>query len=166
MRKSLVLIGMPGCGKSTLGVLLAKRLALGFVDTDLLIQEQAVMRLSEYQGTHGMAAFRDLESRVLMAVKDEGTVVATGGSAVYHPKAMAHLKALGHVVYLNVPLEQIRQRIGKLEDRGVVIAPGASLVDLVAEREPLYRQYADFELSCGSRPLSDLLDDLVRWWGA
>ena len=150
MVKNLILIGMPGCGKSTLGVLLAKRLAMRFVDTDLMIQEQSGMRLHDYQSQNGMDAFCALESKVLCSVDCDRTVIATGGSAVYYPEAMAHLKTLGRVVYLDVPLEVIRARVGDLKDRGVVIELGTTLEDLMAERKPLYQQYAD---------------SVVRLWG-
>lgn len=162
MIKNLILIGMPGCGKSTLGVLLAKRLAMQFVDTDLIIQKQSGVRLHDYQSEYGMEAFRSLENKVLCSVDCDHTVVATGGSAVYYPEAMAHLKTLGRVVYLDVPLEVIRARVGDLEDRGVVIEAGTTLADLMAERKPLYQHYADSVVVCGGKPLHDLLDE-VSW---
>ncbi len=162
MVDSLILIGMPGCGKSTLGVLLAKRLAMCFVDTDLMIQEQSGMRLQDYQRQKGMDAFREFECQVLSAVDCKRTVVATGGSAVYYPDAMTHLKTLGRVVYLDVPLEIIRARVGDLEDRGVVIDAGKTLEDLIAERKPLYHKYADSVVVCGGKSLHELLDE-VSW---
>lgn len=162
MRNSVVLIGMPGCGKSTLGVLLAKRLAMGFVDTDLIIQAQAGMRLQEFQQLHGMDAFRELECRVLSSVDCAHTVVATGGSAIYYPEAMSHLKEVGRVIYLNVPLAEIQRRIGALSVRGVVMDAGATLGDLYEERSPLYREYADDVIACEMKPLDVILNEVVR----
>ena len=133
--KSLVLIGMPAW-QSTLGVLLAKRMAMGFADTDLMIQEQAGMCLREYQALNGMDAFRVLEAEVLSSVASERTVLATGGSAIYYSEAMEHLKGLGPVLFLDVPLEVIRARIGDLGQRGVVMHAGQTLDDLFAERRP------------------------------
>ena len=159
---NLILIGMPSCGKSTLGVLLAKHLAMRFVDTDLMIQEEVSMRLHDYQQAQGMPAFQRLEERVLCSVQSENTVIATGGSAIYYPKAMAHLKALGRIVFLDVPLEVVRSRVGDLAERGVVFEPGTALGDLLRERQPLYQKYADSVIVCGGKPLYELVNE-VAW---
>jgi shikimate kinase len=159
---NLILIGMPSCGKSTLGVLLAKHLAMRFVDTDLMIQEEVSMRLHDYQLSEGMAAFQELEERVLCSVQTERTVIATGGSAIYYPEAMAHLKTLGRVVFLDVPLEVVRSRIGDLAERGVVFESGTALEDLLRARMPLYQKYADSVIVCGGKPLYALVEE-VAW---
>ena len=159
---NLILIGMPSCGKSTLGVLLAKRLAMCFMDTDIVIQEAVGMRLQDYQQSKGMSAFRALEERVLCSVQCEHTVIATGGSAVYYPGAIAHLKTLGRVVFLDVPLEVVRLRIGDFAERGVVLEPGMSLEALFASRQPLYQEHADSVIVCGGKALHELVDE-VAW---
>ena len=159
---NLILIGMPSCGKSTLGLLLAKHLAMRFVDTDIVIQEEIGMRLRDYQQLKGMPAFRALEERVLCSMQCDHTVIATGGSAVYYPEAIAHLKTLGRVVFLDVPLEVVRVRIGDLTERGVVLESDMSLDELFASRLPLYQQYADSVIVCGGKPLHELVEE-VAW---
>lgn len=141
--RNVVLIGMPGAGKSTIGVLLAKALARQFVDTDLLLQGAAGAPLHELLARHGRDGFRALEERQILALTARATVIATGGSVVYSPAAMAHLRTLGPIVYLEVPLATLQQRLGDLRARGVVMAPGQTLAALHAERVPLYRQYAE-----------------------
>ncbi|CAA6677929.1 MULTISPECIES: shikimate kinase [unclassified Lentimonas] len=158
---NLVLIGMPSCGKSTLGVLLAKHLTMSFMDTDLVIQAEVDMRLQEYQQSQGMAGFRALEERVLCSVECERTVIATGGSAVYYPAAMAHLKALGRVVFLDVSFEVVRARIGDLAERGVVFEPGMTFEELLSTRQSLYHQYADCVVDCGCKPLHELVHEVA-----
>lgn len=159
---NLILIGMPSCGKSTLGVLLAKRLAMCFMDTDIVIQEAVGMRLQAYQREQGMAGFRALEARILSSVQCAHTVIATGGSAVYYPEAIAHLKTLGRVVFLDVPLEAIRLRIGDFAERGVVLEPGMSLQALFATRRPLYLQHADSVITCGDKALHELVEEVAQ----
>ena len=143
MRKNIVLIGMPGAGKSTVGVVLAKLLGYSFLDTDLLIQNAAGKRLSvilEEKGPEGFLAFED---RIISEVKAEGTVIATGGSAVYGVNAMANLKKNGIVVYLSLPYRTVSARLGDLKKRGVVLKEGQDLRMAFDERSTLYRQYAD-----------------------
>jgi len=143
MTTNLVLIGMPGAGKSTIGVLLAKALMRHFVDTDLVIQAAERKRLNHLIRERGPDGFRALEEFHVLALTATNSVIATGGSVVYSPAAMAHLKALGPIVWLDLPLAEIAARLGDLTTRGVVIAPGQTLAELYAERLPLYRQYAD-----------------------
>jgi shikimate kinase len=140
---NLILIGMPGCGKSTLGVLLAKALSRNFVDTDLLIQSTECRRLQEIIEDIGMAAFRTMEERYVLTLDCAGCVIATGGSVVYSEAAMEHLKSRGTAVFIDLPLETIRTRVEDMDSRGVVRAPGQSLDELYAERLPLYRRFAD-----------------------
>lgn len=142
-RPNIVLIGMPGAGKSTAGVLLAKALSRAFVDTDVLIQAREGRRLQELLEGAGPAGFRALEERYLLELCCTGSVIATGGSAVYSPRAMAHLKAGGTVVYLELPLARLQRRLGDAGQRGIVRAPGQTLQQLEAERRPLYERYAD-----------------------
>lgn len=152
-RDNLVLIGMPGSGKSTLGVLVAKALGLDFVDTDLMLQRQAGMRLAEILARHGTDGFLAMEDQLLASLEVEKTVVATGGSAIYHARGMAQMKALGPVVWIDVPFRELRRRLGDLAARGVVLDEGQTLRELFEERRPLYSQWADLRLPSGREPL-------------
>ena len=140
---NVILIGMPGCGKSTIGVIVAKRLGYRFVDTDLLIQEKENKRLFEILRDNGNDYFVETENKVVSALKAEKTVIATGGSVVFGKEAMQNLKRLGRVVYLRVPLCEIEKRVNNLETRGVLMNDGQTLADIFTERTPLYEMYAD-----------------------
>lgn len=144
---NVILIGMPGSGKSTVGVVLAKLLGLHFCDTDLVLQQHCGKKLQEIIRTEGDAAFFRHEEEVLAALDVQNTVIATGGSAVYSDCAMQHLKAGGKCVYLKVAADEIERRLANFSDRGVVIADGMTLADLYAERKPLYEKYADITVS-------------------
>jgi len=143
MSRNLIFIGMPGSGKSTVGVLAAKRLGMGFVDTDLLIQEEAGRTLQEIVDQDGYQALRHIEEQVLLKLSVENQVISTGGSAVYSDAAMRHLKANGTVVFLDIPLDVVIQRIGDYSLRGISRRPDQSLSELFDERFALYSRYAD-----------------------
>lgn len=145
-RKGLVLIGMPGSGKSTIGVLAAKTLGLDFVDTDVLLQKQEGLRLADILERDGPDGFLDAEGRMLAGLDAAGTVVATGGSAVYHDPGMERLKTDAVVVWLDVTFAELRRRLGDLRARGVVLAPGQTLLELHIERKDLYDRWADERL--------------------
>ncbi len=162
MKNNIVLIGMPSSGKSTLGVLLAKSLSMSFLDTDLLIQAGEGRRLQEIQNSIGMEAFRRLEDSVIEKVDCANTVIATGGSAVYCTGAMEHLKSIGQIVFLNLPLSEIETRIGDPAARGVVMGEGMTLKDLYDERLPLYKKYAEITVSCSGRSHDELLHELIE----
>lgn len=142
-KNNLILIGMPGSGKSTLGVLLAKHLGMSFCDTDLLLQCQTGMRLADLLAARGKAAFIEAEGELLARWTGECTVVATGGSAVYSEAGMRNLKRLGWTLYLEVPSVEIMRRIGRADGRGIAAHPGQPLNALLEERRPLYERYAD-----------------------
>ncbi|MCU0559162.1 MAG: shikimate kinase [Desulfobacterales bacterium] len=142
-RDNIVLIGMPGAGKSTVGVLLAKRLGLGFIDTDILIQQREGRSLQALIAAHGAEAFCRIEEGHLLSLALASHVIAPGGSVVYSSKAMAHLKAGGCVVHLDITVEQLKRRLHDVDGRGVVIAPGQTIDGLYAHRRPLYLAYAD-----------------------
>jgi shikimate kinase len=158
---NIILIGMPGAGKSTVGVLLAKALSRQFVDTDLIIQASEGRRLQEIIDRDGLAAFRAVEERHVLAMKHSGAVLATGGSVVYSPSAMAHLKASGTAVYLELPLKDLAQRITNMDTRGVARAPEQSFAALYAEREPLYREYADITVPCAKLGHDDTVQAIL-----
>ncbi|MBI9084973.1 MAG: shikimate kinase [Desulfobacterales bacterium] len=139
---------MPGVGKSTVGVLLAKRLALAFLDTDILIQTGERRSLQQIITGGGIEKFCDLEAEYMTSLACPGTVIATGGSVVYRNLAMAHLARLGTVVYLRIESAALRQRLDDIDARGVVYAPGQDLSGLYEERAPLYGRYAQITVDC------------------
>lgn len=145
---NIVLIGMPGAGKSTLGVLLAKATARDFVDTDVVLQARAGCRLQQLLEEHGPAGFRALEEEAVLSLSCRNTVVATGGSVIYGARAMRHLRQQGRIVHLDVGLDILEKRLGNLPTRGVVRDPGQSLQALFEERHPLYARWADVTVSC------------------
>jgi shikimate kinase len=143
MTDNLILIGMPGCGKSTVGVVLAKLLGMRFLDTDLLLQEQTGKRLPVLLQELGRDGFLSREAEAICSLRCSGTVIATGGSAVLTEEGAAALHALGRCIYLRVPLPALAERLGDLTSRGVAMEPGQSLADLYAERTPCYERCAD-----------------------
>lgn len=145
---NVTLIGMPGSGKSTVGVLLAKLLGYQFLDVDLLIQEREGALLQEILDLRGTAAFLDAEEAAVRSLDCRRTVIAPGGSAVCREGAALHLKGLGPVVYLQVSLEELTRRVQNLSTRGIAMEPGQTLADVMAYRAPLYRKYADLIVDC------------------
>lgn len=148
MKDNIVLIGMPGAGKSTVGVVLAKRLGYRFVDSDLVIQDRYDKLLHELIEEHGVEGFWRIEEEVNASLTPRRSVIATGGSVIYGPRAMEHLQEIGTVVYLKLPLEEVAERLGDLNARGVTLMPGQTLADLYAERVPLYERYAHQVVDC------------------
>ena len=146
-KDNIVLIGMPGVGKSTIGVILAKVLGYQFLDADLLIQETEGKLLKDIIAEVGTDGFIEVENRVNAGISCSKTIIATGGSVIYGAQAMEHLKEIGTVVYLEVPFEIIDQRLSDIKGRGVVLKDGQTLYDLFMERTPLYEKYADVRIS-------------------
>ena len=142
-QRNIVLIGMPGVGKSTIGVIVAKQLGYQFVDADLLIQQQEKRLLHEIISEEGVDGFLEIENRVNASIQTEGAVIATGGSVIYGKEAMEHLSSIVTVVYLKLPYPELKRRLRNLKDRGVVLKDGQTLQDLYDERTPLYEKYAD-----------------------
>ena len=159
---NLALIGMPGAGKSTLGVLLAKRTARSFLDTDLLIQNAEGTPLQELIEKRGVESFRCVEERVVLELDCSNSVIATGGSVIYSEAAMEHLGRLGQRIYLDVPLAELDRRLGDLDKRGVIRGPGQDLEGLLAERRPLYERWADIRVDCGSLEHDGVIDRVIR----
>lgn len=143
-KRNITLIGMPGAGKSTVGVVLAKVLGYRFVDSDLEIQGQTGKLLHELISELGDEGFLELENRVNAGLEVTDSVIATGGSAVYGKEAMEHLREISVVLYLRLSCESLKERLGDLHERGVVLKPGQTLEDLLAIRGPLYEKYAHF----------------------
>ena len=143
MKKNVVLIGMPGCGKSTTGVVLAKALGFDFVDSDLVIQKKYGKKLEEIIDQVGPDEFNKIEEKVNAELDIDRTILATGGSVIYGPKAMENLGKQAVVVYIKLSYEEIEKRLGSLKERGVSIKDGQTLKDLYDERIPLYEKYAD-----------------------
>jgi shikimate kinase len=145
---NIILIGMPGSGKSTVGVILAKRTGRAFVDTDVLIQTESGRRLQDIVDRDGYLALRALEEQVLLDLDVRGHVIATGGSAVYSKFAMDHLRTAGVVVYLQVDLRTLKERVKDYETRGLAKRPDQTVDDLFAERSALYETFADITVRC------------------
>ena len=162
-KSNIVLIGMPGAGKSTLGVVLAKILGMDFVDGDILIQNQVGNTLQKIIDAQGVDGFLQVENDVLAAVDVQNTVISTGGSAIYSDEAMRHLTEIGTVVYLDVSLEELRSRLGSLHERGVVMCKGVSmsLDEISEERGPLYRKYAEVTLQTDGLTVREATRKLV-----
>ena len=158
---NLILIGMPGSGKSTVGVLLAKRTARAFVDTDLLIQTAVGRPLQDIVDRDGYVELRRIEEEVLLGIECRSHVVATGGSAVYSDKAMRHLKTGGRVVFLDVDLQSLQERVGDFSQRGLAKRPDQTFAELFAERGALYRRYADITVQGGGLDQDEVCEKIA-----
>ena len=157
---NISLIGMPACGKSTVGVLLAKTLNMAFTDTDLLIQQACGKFLWQILEDDGNDGFNRKEEAVIGALRCENTCIATGGSAVYSEKAMNHLKSISRIIFLHVPVEEIIARTGDIKSRGVVIEKGKTLEELYDERLPLYKKYAGITVNAGGKSLEKVVYEI------
>ena len=159
---NIILTGMPGSGKSTIGVLLAKALGYGFVDVDLLIQEREGALLQELLDSRGTAAFLEAEEEAVRSLDCRHTVIAPGGSALCREGAARYLCRLGPIVYLNVPLEELTRRIHNMSQRSIAMEPGQTLADVLAFRDPLYRKYSNLIVDCPPGQPLDQTVQLVR----
>ncbi len=158
---SIVLVGMPGAGKSTIGLLLAKELGLDFLDTDVAIQVQEGKTLQQIMDTSNYLKLRHIEEQVLQKTDPRSKVVATGGSAVYSEAGMSHLKQYGYIVFLDVPLRELTRRIHNYETRGIARHPNQSFSDLFDERSKLYKKYADLVIDCDALAAQSVAELLV-----
>ena len=157
---NVILIGMPGAGKSTIGVVLAKSIGFKFIDSDLLIQEKEGKLLHEIISQVGDEGFRKIENDVNSSIDVTKAVIATGGSAVYGKEAMEHFKKIGTVVYLKHSYDEIEKRLGDLGKRGVTIKKGQTLADLYNERTPLYEKYADVVIDCNNKYIRSIVKEI------
>lgn len=160
--RNLILTGMPACGKSTLGVVLAKTLGMKFVDTDLLIQEVENCKLQEIIDERGMQEFLRIEEKVLSEIEAENSIISTGGSAVYSDKAMKHLGSIGDVVYIKLSLDEIERRLNNIKTRGIAMKPGETLADLYNMRVPLYEKYADITIETEGMGIEESIEILIE----
>lgn len=160
--KNITLIGMPGAGKSTVGVVLAKVLGYEFIDSDLLIQNEEGMLLWQIIEAVGAEGFNEIEERVNSQIEAERAVISTGGSVVYGPKAMEHLRSISTVVYLKVSCSALRRRLGDLTKRGVVLKEGQTLESLFAERSPLYEKYAHVTVNVSRKTVRQAVEAIVE----
>ena len=160
-KANLVLIGMPGSGKSTIGIILAKRSSHDFLDTDVLIQSVEQRSLQDILDKEGYLRLREIEARVLQSINVSNHVISTGGSAVYSDAAMIHLKQSGTCIYLDVSVETLRARITDYETRGIAKRPDQSFADLFEERTQLYRKYADFTIRGDGMNQDEVCDEIM-----
>ena len=159
--KNVVLIGMPGSGKSTVGVVLAKKLGYRFLDSDLVIQETCGKLLYQLIDEKGEAGFLMLENEINASIIADHTVIATGGSAVYGKDAMSHFFKMGQIVYLKLPYEELKERLGDLHERGVVLKEGYTLLELYEERVPLYERYAGVVIECSGKSIRQVVEEIA-----
>lgn len=161
-KDNIVLIGMPGAGKSTVGVLLAKALTYNFLDTDISIQRREKRQLYEIINEKGLDAFIEIENAVLSRLEVDGCVIATGGSAVYGAQAMEHLRSIGTVVYIRLSLEEILRRVSNIKTRGIAMKKGKTLEDVYQERVPLYEKYADIIVDGEKTTIEECVEKVIQ----
>lgn len=161
-KKNIVLIGMPGAGKSTIGVLLAKAINFDFLDTDLAIQNKEGKRLFEIINEQGIEEFLRIENDVLSKLQPSNTVISTGGSAVFGREGMKNLSERGIVVYIKLSCEEIERRVNNIKTRGIVMKKGKTLADVYAERVPLYEEYADITIETENLTIEESVSLLVE----
>ncbi|SCK02280.1 Shikimate kinase [uncultured Eubacterium sp.] len=160
--KNVILVGMPACGKSTVGVVLAKTMNKGFVDTDILIQQAESRTLQEIIDQEGNDYFHHVEERVLLDFDGENYVVATGGSAIYFDRAMDKFKEKGVVVYIKVTLDTILERLNNIKSRGVTLEKGQTIADLYEQRIPLYQKHADMVVEADGLSVEEVVEKIVE----
>ena len=161
-KSNIVLIGMPGVGKSTIGVILAKVLGYQFIDTDLVIQKEDGKLLKDIIAKVGPEGFIEVENRINASIEAENSIIATGGSVIYGRKAMEHLSTIGTIIYLSLPFEELEKRLSDIKGRGVVLKEGQTLKDLYYERTPLYEKYADIVIDEKGLNVEETIDKILN----
>lgn len=159
--QNLILVGMPACGKSTVGVVLAKTMNKGFVDTDILIQQREGRTLQQIIDARGNDYFHQVEEQVLLGYDGINDVVATGGSAIYFSAAMQKFKQKGKIIYLQVSLDTVLQRLSNIKTRGVTLEKGQTLADLYDQRVPLYEKHADIVIPADGLTVEGVVEKIV-----
>ncbi|MBQ8613766.1 MAG: shikimate kinase [Ruminiclostridium sp.] len=161
--ENIILTGMPGCGKSTVGVILAKTLGMDFIDTDLIIQLRQKEKLQELVDKYGTERFKQFEEQALLSVTAKGdTVIATGGSAVFCEQGMQYLKKSGICVYLEVPCDELVRRLTNIKTRGIAAAKGMTVEDIFRERSPYYEKYADLRIDCMNGGVEEITARIIE----
>ena len=164
--KNIVLIGMPACGKSTIGVLLAKAMGFRFIDTDIVIQNEEGRLLQDIIDKDGLDAFCIAEERAICSVSEtDGCVIATGGSAVYSRTAMLHLKEHGTVYYLSLPVEEVEGRLHNIKTRGIAMRPEDTIEEVFSRRRALYEEYADITVPCHGKTIEETVSEIAGYHG-
>ncbi|MDD1686018.1 shikimate kinase [Methanoregula sp.] len=159
---NIILIGLPGAGKSTMGVILAKTLGMKYTDTDIVIQETTGRLLQEIIDTDGTDTFLEIEERTILALDCHNTIIATGGSAVFSRKAMEHLKSGGCIIYLKISFDEMIERLSNIRTRGIVLHNGESLSEMYNERIPLYERYADIAIDCSGNHFEAAVENVLE----
>lgn len=160
--ENIILIGMPSCGKSTVGVILAKTLGIGFVDTDLIIQQREKRLLQDIIDTDGIEYFLDCEAEAVKSLDCDNCVIATGGSVVYRQDAIEHLKKNGKVIYLDVPLDEIKRRLNNISTRGIAAQKDCTIDDIYNERVALYKKYADITFALDGVSVEQTVEKICK----
>ena len=161
---NIILIGMPGCGKSTVGVILAKTLGIGFVDTDLIIQQRENRLLQNIIDTDGIDFFLNCEAEAVKSLDCDNCVVATGGSVVYREDAIQHLKSNGKIIFLDVPLDEIKRRLNNINTRGIAAKKNKSIEDIYNERIALYNKYADVIIKTDGESVEKTVEKICKFF--
>jgi shikimate kinase len=160
--KNIVLIGMPGAGKSTMGVILAKTLGRNFIDTDIVAQETTGRLLQDIIDTEGTVAFLKTEEKTILSLHCRNAVIATGGSVVFSEKAIEHLKKEGVVIYMDISFEEMVRRLNNITTRGIVLVAGQSLLDMYNQRVPLYEECADITIDCSDGDFEQCIRNVIN----
>jgi len=158
---NIILIGLPGAGKSTLGVILAKALGMHFIDTDIVIQDQTGRLLQEIINTDGVERFLEIEEECVLSLNRSHAVISTGGSVVLRNRAINQLRSDGMIVYLEISYDEMVRRLKNITTRGIVLEPGQSLRDMYDQRIPLYERYADIRINCSGEAFERVMETVV-----
>ncbi|MEG0546894.1 MAG: shikimate kinase [Oscillospiraceae bacterium] len=159
--KNIVLIGMPACGKSTIGVILAKTLGFDFIDTDLIIQQREKRLLQDIIDNDGLQEFLDIECNSVLSLDVKNSIIATGGSVVFRECAMAHLKKNSTIIFIDVSIQTLKDRLNNIKTRGIAAKQTQTIDEIFNERMPLYKKYADFTLNLESKNIEEAVSMII-----